>query len=56
MSLPYDIARCHGNGSPACEDCQRRTAPWGEWQPVVAPHATEDGCELQIEHDRKGRG
>ena len=51
MTLPYDYARCRGKGLPECGECQRRTSPWGPYQPVVTP-PSGDGCELYIAPDR----
>lgn len=51
MTLPFDIARCPGNGSPICEQCRRRE-PGDEWQWYIAPQATGDGCKNLIEAER----
>lgn len=46
--LPYDWSRCRGVGGEedgvmhwreGCEDCLRRTSPWGPRQPVIQPPA-----------------
>ena len=51
MTLPYDIARCFGVGSPQCYDCLRRTEPGNPdgrqlWTlPNIAP---SEPCALRI--------
>lgn len=47
MTLPFDIARCPGNGSPICEQCTRRE-PGNEWQWYIEPMACDGACEHAI--------
>ena len=44
MTLPFDAARCPGNGESICEHCRRRE-PGNELQWYVEPRASERGCE-----------
>lgn len=62
MSLPYDVARCHGANDDGaylinkpgylladCIACLRRTSPGRpEWQSYVAPHAGPGPCPNRI--------
>jgi len=58
MTLPFDIARCPGNGSPICEQCARRE-PGNEWQWYIEPMACDGACEHAIpprtKDDQKAR-
>jgi hypothetical protein len=44
MTLPYDIARCPGNGSQICYRCRRREPGRDYWQPLVGPMASGEQC------------
>ena len=54
MTLPYDIARCHGRDWPECVDCLRRLAPDNPngWQTYTMPGAWKPHpahvCESRI--------
>lgn len=50
VMLPYDIVRCRGNGSPLCQDCERRTSPSNRYgQAYMAPQADNEGCPRYVE-------
>lgn len=57
-SLPYDIARCPGNGWTECEGCLRRLAPDNPigWQTFIYPNkqkaSPEMPCVLRISAER----
>ena len=51
MSLPWDYARCHGNDTEQCKDCQRRAETnhhplWQGWMRVEL--AEGEVCEHKI--------
>lgn len=48
MSLPYDVARCAGNGDVACDKCARRQAGDPDRQLYLAPKARDGFCEFRI--------
>ncbi len=54
--LPFDIARCPGNGSPICEQCRRREPGKSDWQSYIAPQATDDVCDNVIKRNELASG
>ena len=51
MSLPYDIARCHGTDHPVCSDCRRREPGRAEWPTYIKPPVDvvdDSQCEFYI--------
>ena len=48
MTLPYDIARCHGNAEPLCSDCRRREPGREQWQTCIAPPIKDGKCDYYI--------
>lgn len=63
INLPYDVARCAGEGCPARDDCARYTSPgdpsgWqamaSGWQEMGSPKAWgPDGCPIKIDNGRR---
>lgn len=49
VRLGNDIARCDGNGEPACESCARRLSERGGLNWYATPMAKGDDCELFME-------
>ena len=47
--LPYDIARCEGNGREECKSCLRKLSPGHpKWQNYLAPWVLDSRCESRI--------
>lgn len=47
MTIPNDLARCAGNGTPQCTECRRRVAG-NAYSPNMVPPPGKGECHQRI--------
>lgn len=47
MTVPHDLARCAGNGDPACDECVRRL-PGNPYTSSFEPPPAGRECHLRV--------